>query len=369
MRILILNWRDPLNPKSGGAEIVTLRHAKSWVKKGHSVTWFTTSFPSAPYKEVLDGIEIIRKGNSLTVYFFAVIFYFSLLKSFDIVIDEIHGLPFFTPLYVKKPKIVFIHEVAKEIWDYMYPFPINIIGKFIEPWYFKLYKQTMFWVTAPSTVDDLESYGISRKHCNVILSPANNASVESLPKKEKKLTCIFVSRLVKMKGIEEIIKSFAFIIREVVDAQLWVIGGGTVEYMNFLKKMAGDYGLKNNISFFGNISEAKKLEYMRHSHFLLHASVKEGWGLVVIEAASQATPAVVYNVAGLKDSVKNGVTGVVLSKNSPQEMAREILKLTKDKRRYKFLQKNALALSKNLTWEKATKQSLELLQNVVKNNN
>ena len=33
MNILILNWRDPKNPKSGGAEQVTMEHAKAWVKK------------------------------------------------------------------------------------------------------------------------------------------------------------------------------------------------------------------------------------------------------------------------------------------------------------------------------------------------
>src|SRR3989344_1247979 len=41
MRVLILNWRDIKNPKSGGAEIVTLEHAKYWVKRGHNVTIFT----------------------------------------------------------------------------------------------------------------------------------------------------------------------------------------------------------------------------------------------------------------------------------------------------------------------------------------
>lgn len=365
MNILLLNWRDIKNPRSGGAEIVTFKHAKKWVEKGHKVTWLAAQFIGGKPEEVINGVKIIRKGNFITVYLLAPLYYFFPRKKYDIVVDEIHGLPFFTPLYVKKPKIVFIHEVAKEIWDYMYPFPINILGKFIEPWYFKLYKHTMFWVTAPSTVDDLVSYGISQKHCQVILSPANNPAVITLARKEKKLTCIFVSRLVKMKGIEEIIKAFAFITREIKNAQLWVVGAGTVEYMDFLKKMAEDYGVKNNISFFGGISESKKLERMQKAHILLHASVKEGWGLVVIEAASQGTPAIVYNVAGLRDSVKNGKTGVVISKNSPQEMAKEVFKLIKDKKRYDMLQKNAILWAKSLTWEKATKQSLDLLERVV----
>src|SRR5258708_698157 len=122
MNILILNWRDPKNPQSGGAEIVTMEHAKRWVEKGNSVTWFTSSFISADERETLHGVQIIRQGNQYTVFFHALAWYISLTQKFDIVVDEIHGLPFFTPLYVREPKIAFIHEVALQIWDYMYPF-------------------------------------------------------------------------------------------------------------------------------------------------------------------------------------------------------------------------------------------------------
>ncbi|HVZ58658.1 MAG TPA: glycosyltransferase family 1 protein, partial [Patescibacteria group bacterium] len=98
MNILILNWRDPKNPKSGGAEIVTMEHAKFWVKNGHSVTWFTSCFAGSSNKENIDGISIVRRGNSFTTYLYAPFFYLLHRQDFDIVIDEIHGIPFFTPL-------------------------------------------------------------------------------------------------------------------------------------------------------------------------------------------------------------------------------------------------------------------------------
>src|SRR6185312_6565233 len=127
MNVLILNWRDPKNPKSGGAELVTQEHAKAWVKAGHSVIWFTSCFKGAKNEEMIDGVKVIRRGNALSVYLLAPFFYFFSKNKFDVVIDEIHGIPFFTPLYVKKArKTAFIHEVAGEIWDYMYSFPVNI---------------------------------------------------------------------------------------------------------------------------------------------------------------------------------------------------------------------------------------------------
>src|SRR5579862_1954680 len=100
MKILILNWRDPLNPKSGGAEIVTLQHAAAWVKKGHTVIWFACKIPQLAKTEDLDGITVIRKGSAYTVHLQAFWYYLLSGNSFDIVVDEIHGIPFFTPLYV-----------------------------------------------------------------------------------------------------------------------------------------------------------------------------------------------------------------------------------------------------------------------------
>src|SRR5258706_8835326 len=148
MTILIFNWRDPKNPKAGGAEIVTQEFAKGWIKKGFRVIWFTSSFRGAVKNERLDNVEIVRWGNAMSVFFMAPFFYFFHKQEIDIVIDEIHGLPFFTPLFVKKPIIAFIHEVAAEIWDYMYPFPVNVIGKWIEKFYFRLYRKVIFWTDA-----------------------------------------------------------------------------------------------------------------------------------------------------------------------------------------------------------------------------
>ncbi|OGH06541.1 MAG: hypothetical protein A2W22_05260 [Candidatus Levybacteria bacterium RBG_16_35_11] len=366
MNILMLNWRDPKNPKSGGAEYVTSEHCKAWVKAGHKVTWFTSKYSGGKDIETVDGIKFIRRGNSNTVYLLAPLYYLFSKEKFDLVIDQIHGLPFFTPLYVRKPKIAFIHEVASEIWDYMFPFPINKIGKSIEPFYFKLYKDIKFWTDSDSTIDDLEKQGIARNYITSINCPISNKTLEIFPKKEEKFTLIFVSRVVKMKGIEEVIRAFFYILRIHKNSQLWIVGDGEKNYVEELKDTMKSFSISPKVRFLGKVSEKKKIELLRKAHILLHASVKEGWGLVVIEAASQATPSVVYNVSGLKDSVKNGKTGMVLRENSAKEMANAALELFLNKKRYKEFQNNCLKWADSLTWEKATKQSLDLINNVCK---
>lgn len=366
MHILILNWRDPKNPKSGGAEIVTFRHAKAWIEAGHKVTWLTSRFKNSLKKETINGIEIVRKGNSLSVYLHAPFFYFFGGKTFDLVIDEIHGLPFFTPLYVRGKKIAFIHEVAQEIWDFMYSFPVNKFGKFLEKFYFKLYKNIPFWTDAFSTIDDLVRFGISRKLCIAIPCPIENEILNSLPIKEEKSTFIFVSRIVKMKGIEDVIKAF-YLISKIIESQLWIVGGGDNNYIKKIKKIVSKWGLSKKIIFYGRVKDSKKLELMRRAHLLLHASIKEGWGLVVLEAASQGTPAVAYNVSGLKDTIVSGKTGLIVDQNTPELLAKKALDLLNNNRLYNKLQKNGLNWVKKFRWEDVTQESLLMVERTLRN--
>lgn len=357
MNILILNWRDPKNPRAGGAELVTMEHAKAWVTAGHSVAWFTSNFNGGKTEELIDGVHIYRRGSSVTTLLLAPFFYFKNRSQYQLIIDEIHGLPFMTPLYVRKTKLAFIHEVAVEIWDYMYPYPLNILGKWFESWYFKFYKNVTFWTVSDSTKKELQNRGV--KNVTVIHNGIDIKAVDG--EKEQKPTFVFVSRLVKMKGIEDIIDAFALIYEKDTTSQLWLIGTGEDEYVSRLKRHVITRNLDKNVTFFGHVPENKKNQLLRRAHILLHASVKEGWGLVVLEAAAQSTPAVVYNVAGLRDSVVNDKTGLVISKNTPEELARQAVELLRDKKRYKEMQVRAYNWAKSFTWEKSTQQSLRLI--------
>ncbi|MEK7119553.1 MAG: glycosyltransferase family 4 protein, partial [Patescibacteria group bacterium] len=184
MKILILNWRDIKHPKSGGAEIVTLEHAKSWVKAGHTVIWFTAGFNNARSEEFISGVNIVRWAGPLTVYLAAPIYYLLHRKEFDIVVDEIHGVPFFTPLYVQVPIVAFIHEVAGDIWDSMYPFPINIVGRAMELLYLRLYRHIPFWADAQATIRDLVRHGVPAAQCTAIPCPPLSRVIFKLPQKE-----------------------------------------------------------------------------------------------------------------------------------------------------------------------------------------
>lgn len=360
MNVLILNWRDPKNPKAGGAETVTLEHAKAWVQSGHAVTWLAANFPGAKAKEEIQGITFLRRGNVVTLFLHAILHYLFSSQQYDLVVDEVHGLPFFTPLYVRKPKLAFIHEVAGDIWESMFGFPLNKIGLGLEKLSFLFYKNIPFLTVSESTADDLKKMGarnITVIHNGIVFHTSDK-------KKAGVPTYIFISRLVKMKGVEDILRAFSYIHRVDNSSLLWIVGTGEKSYVDQLKHQGEILGISAKVMYWGRVSEQGKYDLLKQSQLLLHASVKEGWGLVVIEAASQKTPAVVYNVAGLRDSVKNGLTGIVISSNTPKKLAEEAMKLMQDQQKLKEMQENAYEWAKSLTWERATDASTRLIESL-----
>lgn len=366
--VLILNWRCPKNPQAGGAEKVTLKHASYWVKKRFNALWLAGKFKGAKSEEIIDGVKIIRFGNPLIIYFLApLIYWFKFKGNFNFVVDEIHGLPFLTPLWAfKSKKIAFIHEVAQEIWDEMFPFPLNLLGRLYEKIYFLFYKNTPFITVSNSTKTDLIKHGIQKKNIHLIPNGLDLKPVEKIPQKEKKLTLLFVGRLVKMKGVEESIKIFYQVKKKLNNSQLKIVGYGKKEYIIAIQRLCRKLNILNNVLFYGPIEEQKKISLLRSSHFLIHTSVREGFGLTVIEANSQGTPVIAYNSPGLKDIVEDGINGYKIKalkkdKKRREQGAKKILAVFKNKEKYKKLVSSSIEYSKKFKWSKATAQSFQLL--------
>lgn len=364
---MILNWRCPKNPESGGAEKVTLIHARAWVKNGYEVYWLSGKFLGSSKEETIDGIKIYRYGSPLIIYLLApFIYWFKFGGNFDLIIDQIHGFPFLAPLWAfKSKKLAFIHEVAQEIWDQMLPSPFNTLGKLYEEYYFRLfYKRTNFLTVSRSTSKDLKWFGIPRKNIKVIPNGVDLVQVKKIPKKEKNLTLIYVSRLVQMKGIEDAIKVFSEVHKANNLSQFLIVGAGKLSYENHLKQLTASFGVEKATTFFGYVPETKKIELLQKAHLLIHTSVREGFGLVVVEANSQGTPAIVYNSPGLRDLVKNGINGFQVEKGNILAMAEKIIHLSNDPKKYSNLIKSSINESKKYNWDLMTRKSLNYLEKI-----
>jgi len=372
MNILIINWRSIKDPLKGGADLATFEIAERLVENYRAnVSWIAPKYDKSVSQEKINGIDFIYLANPfqgrrlnlfcqfLKFYISVPLYYFSHFKGkIDVVIDQIHGLPYVTPLYVKEKVVAYIHEVAGPIWDYEFPFPINIVGKTLEKTILKLfYKKTVFITVSPSTKRDLTDLGLPEKNINIVFNGVSFPPNENA-QKDKDFIVVFLNRLVKMKGIERGLKAFSILKESLPTAKMWIIGTGKSAYQEKLKKICYDLNIADAVSFFGRPHDQEKYDLLSKAHVLINPSYKEGWGLVNIEANRCQTPVVAFNVKGNRDSVKQGVSGFLVKDNDLAAMAEAILKV---KAQGPKLRQSALEYSRQFDWDKSAKEFYKIL--------
>ncbi len=304
MNILILNWRDPKNPKAGGAEKLNVEILKPLQKKGYSVTWYAMGVKGLPSEEIYNKIRIIRYGNIFTHFLYLPFFF--LRKKFGkvhVIVDCIHGIGYMTP--IMKPltkKYILICEVALNIWDDTLPFPLNRTGKLFEKLVLFLYKNKDFWTISHSTLKDLRSMGIKKNRITVLQMGFDAISTKKTSKKTNVPTAVFVGRLTRMKGIEDALLAINKINATAKNKwNLQIIGRGDQKYSNRLKGLVESLKLKKNVNFLGFVSEKEKIKKMASAWVVLVPSSREGWGMIVPEANSVGTQVIGYDVPGLRE--------------------------------------------------------------------
>lgn len=368
MNILVFSWRDPKHPLAGGAEQVMHEHMKGWVGAGHEVTLFASRFRGSKKKEELDGVEIVRGGYQyLGVQAAGFIYYLRNRNKIDFLVDQFHGLPFFTPLYSNKPRLAVIQEPARKVW-FLNPLPkpmnwiVGLIGYLGEPSVFLFYKKTKFMTGSESAKRDVVRFGIDERKITVVPHGVIVEKPKPFPKKEKIPTVVFLGIHSRDKGIEDALACFS-LLNQRREFNFWMIGKFETEnYKRKVMKMAREKGLEKRIRFWGFVSLEKKYELLARADVLVNPSVHEGWGLVNIEANAMGTPVVAYRAAGLVDSVKDSKSGILCEENSPEEMADEVFNLLNNKNEYEKLQRGAVEWSENFNWERSKGMSLELIE-------
>jgi len=318
MRILIFNWKDLAHRAAGGAEVFTEEVARALVARGHEVTLFAAAVEGRPVREVVSGVQIVRRGGRTGVYRAARRFWSEQApRSHDVVIDEINTRPFLTPRWLRgTPVVALIHQLAREIWSYETPFPLSVVGRYVlEPLWLRAYRDVPAMTVSQSSADSLARYHHWR---DVAVVPEGHAPhpVPSVPK-ETTPTVAFLGRLVPMKRPEHSIAAFQVLARDVPSARLWMIGDGPLRAR--LQASAPE-----NVTFLGRLQRDELLDRLARAHVLVATSVREGWGLNVSEAAMCGTPSIGYAVPGLVDAVP--ASGGALVESTPEALGNALRK-------------------------------------------
>jgi glycosyltransferase involved in cell wall biosynthesis len=350
LRILILNWRDIRHPRSGGAEFFTHEVARRLVRDGDQVEWFSAAYPGAGSEETIDGVRVLRRGRQWTVHAHAARHYRGhLCGQFDVVVDEVNTIPFFAPVWADIPVCMLIHQLAREVWWYESPFPLNALGYAVEPLYLRPYRKIPVLTVSASTSKDLRRLGFVGR---IITIPEGIEPVGQLAERKSTVpTFLYVGRLSPSKRVEVIIRAFAGFRKQSGAAQLWIVGEGPSRQE--LERLTNRLGVQGEVCFLGHLSREEKHWRMSSAHAVLMASAREGWGLVVSEANACGTPAIVYDVPGLRDSVRDGETGLVVEPR-PDALQAAMVRLLQDNDLYDRLVAEAKRWSSSFDFDATT---------------
>ncbi len=366
LRILILNWRDTKHKWAGGAESYLHELAKRWVKGGSSVTVFCGNDGNNSRNEHIDGVNIVRRGGFYTVYFWAFLYcIFKFRNKFDLIIDSENGIPFFAPLYTRKPVLLLIHHIHQEVFRQQLRFPLSFIAGFLEAKVMtRIYRNNKVITVSESSKKDILRIGLSRKSDISIVNPGIDTSLFKKQEESDAPLFVYIGRLMPYKNVDIAIKAFAQVVRSYPQAVFIVIGEGSS--LNSLRKLSLKLDLKKSVIFTGRVNNSTKAKLLARSWAAIQPSMVEGWGITVIEANAAGTPVIASNVSGLRDSVIHGQTGTLVPVGNVDAFATAMIDFILDQKYRKTLSANAYAWSQDFDWDKSARQFLSVVEDALK---
>jgi glycosyltransferase involved in cell wall biosynthesis len=310
-------------------------------------------------------MHVVRKGGR---YLFNFRFAWSYLttfrdEGFDIIVDDMNKIPFFTPWYVSKPLYGITHHLFGKSIFLEVNAPMALYVYLMEQTAVRVYRRRRipFIVGSPSTENELRDRRFDTSTVSLINYGVDHAVHTPQAESRSMAPMIgYFGRLKKYKCVDHLLQAMPRIVKEVPDLKLLIIGEG--DDRPRLEAMAQGLGIAGRIEFTGFVSEERKIQLLRRMWFKVTTSSKEGWGLTVVEANACGTPVLASNVQGLRDAVKDGETGFLYEFGNIRDLEQKALLLLKDRPLRERLSENAIRWSKNFDWDRAARETLLLLE-------
>jgi len=350
------------HPWAGGSEVNIQEQARRWVRGGHTVTMFTSRFKGMKRRENCDGMDVYRAGGRFTIYLLAPLAYLLFLRRrCDVVLDIINGIPFFTPLYCRKPIVALVHHVHREMFVLELGPVVGRFGKFVEQYLVPLlYRRKLFICVSESTASAMrtklhngEALDIRVIHNGI----SQNHYEKTGTTRFARPTILYLGRVKKYKQLPKLIGMMPSVQEQVPEVRLVVVGLG--DALPDAVEAARIHGVDDCVSFLGFVSEEEKADLYRQAWVLATASMVEGWGLTVIEANACGTPAVAFNVPGLNESIVHDKTGKLAT--CEDEFVSALVEILNEEPARVSLSDGAREWSLNFSWDTAAAKSLDVL--------
>jgi len=354
--LIIFNWRDIKNPDSGGAE-VHLHKIASRIKE-FKVIVVSSNYKDGKSLDKADGYVIKRLGNWFSYTFKAPIFALKLIRTLKkkkrkfVIVEDYNKAPIFLPIICRLyriPYVVIVHHLNTFTYFSELPKFQALILYILEKIAMYIYSllNTVFIVVSNDTKREMMKY--FAKHIFVVYN-GNNIE-KRMQNINKENAIVFLSRLKNYKRPHHILLAFRDVKNKINNAKLYVLGNGYER----LEKLSERLKLKD-VFFLGHVSEEEKIKILCRSKVVAITSMKEGWGLSVLEGNACGCVAIGYNVPGLRDSIKDRINGFLVENGNIGALAQKIIEVLKDEELFNKMSKQAIEYAKQFSWDKSAKE-------------
>jgi glycosyltransferase involved in cell wall biosynthesis len=358
-RIHILAWRDLADVEAGGSELHAATIAKRWAEAGLEVTMRTSYAQGSPPEAVRDGYRVLRRAGRYAIFPRAVAA--ELVGRHgprDALVEIWNGVPFFSPLWARGPRIVFLHHHHEKMWPLVLPARYARLGAALETHLAPpLYRSTTVVTLSESSRAELVSkLGLRGDRVRVVPPGIDERYSPSGSRSDHPLV-VSVGRLMPSKRFDELIRSLHRVRSRLPRLELVVVGEG-YERDN-LQHLVDELDAASWVRLAGRVSDAELLDLYRRAWVVASASISEGWGMTITEAAACGTPAVVTDIAGHRDAVAPGHSGLLVPVDADLGVAIADVLLDADRRA--LLSAGAVEHASRFTWAATAHGALQAL--------
>jgi glycosyltransferase involved in cell wall biosynthesis len=361
LRILVINWRDPKHPQAGGAETYLFEQAKRWARWGHHVEWLSGGFPGGEPREQVESIPVRRVGNAVTVYAAVPIAYLREFRDrFDVIVDSSNGIPFFSPLFSMKPKVCIVYHVHREVFKKHLPRSLAYALAWCEEKLVPLvYRNVHFVTISGDTRAEMRRVGIGNAGAGLVRCGVDDSLVPG--QKAAVPTVLYLGRLKSYKRVDRLIEAFAGVRARLPSAVLRIAGTG--DALPALKELVSRLGLGGAVIFEGFVDEDRKRRLLQSAWVTVSLSEMEGWGITAIEGNACGTPAIAYDVPGLREAIVDGESGLIVPDGGG--VADAIFAVLDDDALRRRLERGALARAAKFSWDEAAREMLKEIMRAI----
>ena len=362
-RVLVLNERDPMHPSAGGAEVHVAEISRRMAAMGYAITLAASGFPGAPHEQNIDGVEIRRLGN-LAAYYPRVVWTCARETRrgrFDVVVEHLNKVPFCAAAYSAVPVLAVNHHLfgRSAFLQVAWPIALGVVSiERLIPW---VYRRVPFLAVSQSSKQDLIERGIAAEGIGILHNGIAFPQLEIKQVTDRPCRVAYLGRLEPYKRIDRMLRALAGLVDRFPSLEIVLIGRGTARAK--LERVTAELGLESRTRFTGFIGEAERDALLADARVCVCPSVKEGWGITVIEVNSVGTPVVATDAPGLRDAVRHDETGLLVADGDAEgfsaRLGDAIAKVLADDALATRLSRAARDWSRRFDWDRSAEKMAE----------